>query len=199
MTVMAIQDYSSNSGLMLACRDLGYLSDEDVVLDPTFGHGTFWKAWMPTMLFGSDLDAEKSPTNDSVDFTDLPWDDDTFDVEVLDPPYKLNGTPDPTIDKRYGVHLASSWQGRHALIRDGISEAARVLRKKGRLLLKCQNQVCGGKVRWQAREFADHAETVGFELEDELLYPSYRPQPAGRVQQHARRNYSSLLVLKKTR
>ena len=31
----------------------------------------------------------------------------------------------------------------------------------GTLLVKCQDQVCGGDVRWQTREFADHAESVG--------------------------------------
>lgn len=72
-----------------------------------------------------------------------------------------------------------------------------VLKPGGMLLVKCQDQVCSGKVRWQTIEFAGHAVELGSRLVDQLHLPSYRPQPAGRRQIHARRNYSTLLVLRK--
>ena len=53
------------------------------------------------------------------------------------------------------------------------------------------------RLHWQTIEFAGHAVELGSRLVDQLHLPSYRPQPAGRRQIHARRNYSTLLVLRK--
>lgn len=198
--VMAVPvDARSNAELIVACRDLGYLHDDMVTLDPTWGLGRFWTLWTPRQLVAHDLDAEKSPAG-SVDFTDMPYSPRSFDAVVFDPPFKLNGAggSHPS-DSAYGVAdtWGGGWQGRHALIRAGITECVRVLRPGGTLLVKCQDQVCSGQVRWQTREFADHAEGLGCRLVDQLHLLGHRPQPAGRRQVHARRNYSTLLVLRK--
>lgn len=94
MTVMAISTARNNAELIEECAQLGYLTDTDLVLDPTYGLGRFW-------------------------------------------------------------------------------------------------------TRWQTIEFTNHAVGLGSRLVDQLHLPSYRPQPAGRRQVHARRNYSTLLVLQK--
>lgn len=196
--VLATQPWPTNAELIEDVARLGYLDGR--VLDPTYGLGVFWQRWRPEHLEGSDLDPAKSPTGESVNFTDLPWPDATFDSVAFDPPYKLNGTPDEAVDHRYGVHVYTDWKDRLELIRQGITECARVLRPGGYLLLKCQDQVCSGKVRWQTRLFPDHAETVGLTLVDRFdLITSGRPQPAGRRQLHARRNSSSLLILERQR
>ena len=193
--VMAISTAKNNAELMVECRQLGYLDDDWWTLDPTYGQGRFWNLWRPPLLVASDL----YPSKDWVlraDFTRLPLTDRSFDAVVLDPPYKLNGTggSHPS-DEGYEVAGPSvSQRLRHQLIRDGITECVRVLRPNGVLLVKCQDQVNGGKVKWQTREFADHAESIGCRLVDMLHLPSYRPQPTGRRQEHARRNYSTLLV-----
>ena len=83
-----------------------------------------------------------------------------------------------------------------ALIRAGIGECARVL-ADGYLLLKCMDQVCSGKVRWQTDEFTEHARRCGLGKVNKSDFPSYRPQPSGRSQKHARRNTSSLLVFQR--
>jgi hypothetical protein len=131
-----------------------------------------------------------------VDFTALPWPDRFFDAVTFDPPFKLNGTPTASVDQRYGVDVYRSREQRHDLILAGITECARVARRV--LLVKCQDQVNGGKIRWQTRLFADHAEAQGFELVERFDMLGYRPQPPGRTQQHARRNYSTLLVLERS-
>jgi ubiquinone/menaquinone biosynthesis C-methylase UbiE len=84
------------------------------------------------------------------------------------------------------------------LCRDGITEAVRVLRPGGHLLVKCQDQVCSGKVRWQSIDFSMHGIGLGLQLVDRLELVSYRPQPAGRRQVHARRNHSTMLVLRRS-
>lgn len=184
--------WRDNADVIAAAAQLNYLPGR--VLDVTYGKGRFWRKWRPEDLTACDLDPERSPYGSSVDFTDLPFDDDSFDTVVMDPPYKLNGTASEvtTMDADYGTTEAASWQDRMALIEAGIRECARV--SSGWLLVKCQDQVCSGKVRWQTRTFADVAEACGFRLVDQLHLPSYRPQPAGRRQIHSRRNYSTLLV-----
>jgi hypothetical protein len=200
--VMAIDKWASNADLIADCARLGYLRSDWMTLDPTYGYGTFWRKWHPPggLFVRSDLDPRKSPVGYSVDFTNLPFQDRTFDAVVFDPPYKLNGTPSDTdgVDERYGVHGASyfRWEDRMQLCRDGISECARVL-GDGYLLVKCQDQVCSGKVRWQTIDFANHAATLGLGLVDRFDFLSYRAQPAGRRQVHARRNASTLLVFKR--
>lgn len=194
--VKAFDEYRTNGDLIAAVARLGYLRTEDYVLDPTWGKGTFWKVWRPELLQGSDLDPAKSPTGESVDATDLPYPARYFDAVVLDPPYKLNGTPTADVDERYGVHEPRSRQEREQLILDMVAEGARVARRT--LLVKGQDQVNGGKVRWQTREIVEHAERYGFHLVDSLVMLGGRPQPAGRRQVHARRNGSTLLVLERT-
>jgi len=200
--VMAIDKWSTNAALIADCARLGYLRPEWLTLDPTYGYGTFWEKWQPNpgYLVGTDLNPVKSMQPGGVDFTDMPWSDGEFDAVVFDPPYKLNGTPSDTdgADERYGVGgpVYTDWRERMDLIRRGLTECARVL-GDGYLLLKCQDQVCSGKVRWQTVDFTNHAATLGLGLVDRFDFLSYRPQPAGRRQVHARRNASTLLVFKR--
>lgn len=200
--LMAIGGWANNAELIAAIASHGrYLRPEWLTLDPTYGLGRFWTRWRPERLIAHDLDPDKAPDG-AADFTALPYADATFDAVVFDPPYKLNGTSSgkgaSASDAGFGVAGSDwskmTWQDRHALIRDGITEATRVLQPKGWLLVKCQDQVCSGQVRWQTREFADHAEHLGHRLVDRFDLPSYRAQPPGRRQVHARRNSSALLV-----
>jgi hypothetical protein len=200
--VTAFTSAHNNAELIVQCRRLGYLRDEWLTLDPTYGHGKFWTLWRPRCFIGSDIKLDKSPVGRSVDFTALRYQDATFDAVVFDPPYKLNGTSTgkgpAASDEGYGVDGAYvRWQGRHDLIRRGITECVRVLKPNGMLLVKCQDQVCSGQKRWQTREFAAHAESLGCRLVDMLHLPGGRKQPPGRRQLHALQNFSTMLVLQK--
>lgn len=195
--VMAIHSWASNGELIADCARLGYLRPEWQTLDCTYGYGTFWNSWKPDNLCATDLDPDKSPSvKGGVDFTAMPWRDGAFSCVVFDPPYKLNGTPTDDVDERYGVHKVTDWRSRMDLIYKGIAECARVL-GDGYLLLKCQDQVCSGKVRWQTFHFTMCAAGQGLGLVDRFDFLSYRAQPNGRRQVHARRNASTLLVFKR--
>lgn len=201
--VMAISTAKNNAELVEQCARLGYLRADWHTLDPTYGLGRFWTRWQPDRLTASDLDPTRARAA-IADFTALPFPDGTFDAVVFDPPYKLNGASHgrgpASCDSDYGVGgPAVRWQDRMQLCRDGIAECARVLRPGGTLLVKCQDQVVSGQVRWQTHDFAARAAAHGCRLVDQLHLRSYRPQPAGRRQVHARRNYSTLLVLRKDR
>lgn len=194
--ILATQAWPSNAELIADCARLGYLRSDLRTLDPTYGFGTFWKLWRPDDLVASDLDPAKSPIGISIDATDLPYDDRSFDAVVIDGPYKLNGRPDESVDERYGTDIRTDWRDRMDLLRRMLTEGARVL-GDGYLLFKCGDQVVSGKVRWQSFEYTRHAETLGLGLVDRFDMLSYRPQPNGRRQVHARRNSSTMLVLKR--
>ena len=223
--VLSIDRYRHNGELIAAIARLGYLRPEHHVLDPTHGKGVWWRTWRPERLTAHDMNPAKAPDGPA-DFTALPYADDTFDAVAFDPPYALNGTPSvPSFDQRYGIHTRSRWQDRMDLCQRGIDECARVVRPGGVLLVKCQDQVVSGAVRWQTLDFANTGIAAGCALVDRLDYLSYRPQPptrpcspcgglgvlgdlgrcgacdgAGEVatrQVHARRCSSTLLVFRK--
>jgi SAM-dependent methyltransferase len=229
VTVLALAA-RTNADAIVDVVELGYLSADMVTLDPTFGEGAFWRRWRPAHLVACDLNPTKSPIGYPVDFTDLPWPR-CFDAVVFDPPYKLNGTGGShASDHRFGVDTAGvAWQARYRLIEAGIREAARVLVPGGTLLVKCQDQVASGAVRWQTHDFARVAALAGCPLVDSLIVPNHVEQPAERgcrrchrtghervrvapvctncggsgwvtpSQVHIRRNYSTLLVHRKAR
>lgn len=180
-----------NNGVMIAeVSRLGYLNGK--VCDLTYGSGTFWSVIWPNGLVMHDA------RTDGVDFRMLPEPADTYDAVVFDPPYKLNGTPDPDVDWRYGIDEKSTWQDRMELMRLGLREAIRVTRRY--VLMKCQAQVCSGAVRWQDIEAVRWAEEAGARLIDRFdMLGTSRPQPMdGREQKHAHGRPSTLLVFVKT-
>lgn len=193
MTVRAFDPMRrTNAQAIVDCHRLGYIDDDDRTLDATFGEGRFWTFWRPTTLAMNDLDPACG--NLHHDFRALPFDDRSWDVVVFDPPYKLNGTPDSggpaSSDKGYGVGTPTRWQDRIELILAGARECARVADE--RLLVKVQDQVCSGQIRWQTHMVLNDLGT--WRLVDELYVVGERAQPAGRTQRHASRNYSTLMV-----
>ena len=194
--VRAIGTRTDNAALMVDSKTLGYL--DGTVLDATYGLGRFWKLLpgMPTKCV--DIDPSKGVT--VADFRRLPYDRDSFDTVVLDAPYKLNGTSTgkgpSASDGDYGVNGEyQSVAAKHELIFDGIDDCLRVARTF--LLVKCQDQVCAGRVHWQTHLFTQHAVKENrARLVDMLHVQGYREQPPGRRQLHASRDYSTLLVFK---
>lgn len=195
--IYAAQKWPTNAHMIVDCVRLGYLRREWRTLDPTYGLGNFWTLWQPTYLHGSDKYVPLSGAfRHQDDFCDLMWGDNSFDAVVFDPPYKLNGTPSPE-ERRYGVEVPTRWQDRMTLIRDGVTECARVTKRKGFLLIKCMDQVVSGKVIWQTDEITRWAKLAGMTKVDRLDFlTDPRPQPHTR-QIHARRNYSTLLIFQK--
>ncbi len=195
MTVLAAHAWPTNGDLIADCFTLGYLNDDWLTLDCAYGEGVFWRKRRPTNLVTSDL---KPGAQTVADFACLPFPDNTFQAVVFDPPYKLNGTPTKEVDHRYGVETPTRWQDRMSLMQCGFIDAERVLAPKGHLLVKCQNQVCSGRVRWQVDIFGHIALLLGMEKVDQFEFlTNPRQQPEGRRQLHARRNHSTLLVFRK--
>jgi tRNA G10 N-methylase Trm11 len=192
--VYAATRWLSNAYMIEDVARLGYLSGR--VLDPTCGRGVWWQRWMPEELVTSDL-------KDGVDFRNLPHPDASFDAVAFDPPYVSIGgrttTGIPAMHHAYGLTEAPrSPQALQAMINEGMGECARVLRCGGYLLVKCCDYVSSGKLWLGTHHTLTHALSLGLECVDRFEYVGTpRPQPSGRRQVHARRNLSTLLVLRK--
>jgi hypothetical protein len=185
--IPAAYAWKTNAHLIEDVAKLGYLDGS--VLDLTPGLGVWWKRWKPEKL-----------TLNHDDFRSTGWFADSFDAVAYDPPYKLNGTPTPGVDARYGVHIPTPWEDRINLMRAGLDEAIRLAKPGGHVLMKCQDQVSSGKVRWQTVWFTNAATmSKRTELVDRFdMLGTTRPQPmAGRRQCHAHGRPSTLLVFRK--
>jgi hypothetical protein len=93
---------------------------------------------------------------------------------------------------------ASVTYGHGSIIRlyaGGILEAARVLRKRGVLILKCQDETEGNKQRLSHVELIQLVELFGFEIVDLFVLVSQSmPMMRHKYQKSARKNHSYALV-----
>ena len=195
--VMAATRWSTNADLIVDCFTLGYLKPDDYTLDPTYGRDRWWTRRMPAALEAHDI------RNDGVDFTELPYLDETFDAVAFDPPYVAVGGRATTgisdFHDRYGMTDAPKSSAElQKLIDRGLGEMFRVVKAGGIVLVKCQDYISSGRLQLGTHWTLTTALDLGFEVVDRLEHiGSPRPQPPGRRQVHARRNLSTLFVLRR--
>lgn len=117
------------------------MNTEPRVLDPCCGSKMFhFDPDNPDVVFG-DIRREQHVLCDGrvldinpdqiMDYTDLPFADETFRVVVFDPPHLIRGGDKSWMVKKYG--RLSDWQTE---IRDGFNECMRVLKPHGTLIFK---------------------------------------------------------------
>lgn len=187
-----------------------YVSDGLTVADVTYGKGTFWH----------NVDTKKytflpSDIQTGVDCRALPYDNDSIDCVVLDPPY-MEGLYRNNTD-----HMAGA--GTHAAFREHYSngestpdqdgtpkwhdavldmyfrageEAKRVLRYNGILIVKCQDEVSANKQRLTHVEIINKYQQLGFYTKDIFVVLRNNKPGVSRVikQNHARKNHSYFIV-----
>ena len=119
------------------------------ILDATCGSRTIWFQKNNPLTVYMDCREEhetaiwKSSKNDSVrtldvvpdvlaDFTDMPFDDKSFELVVFDPPHLLKVGDNAWLRKKYGK-LPENWE---KTIHDGFWECMRVLKPFGTLVFK---------------------------------------------------------------
>lgn len=180
----------SNSGLIKMAAEL-YFKEGDKIADVTYGKGVFWKEINRTRfdIVGSDIKT-------GIDFRNLPYENDSFDHSVIDPPYaritNLKGMVDCYNTTRYITH-AEILQ----LYQEGLIELHRVTKSEGMILCKCQDEIYGGKQYWTHIEIFNIALQMGLYPKDLfILVNDKMPKPLYK-QQHARKLHSYLWVFQK--
>lgn len=169
-----------------------YLKNGDVVYDVTYGKGVFWKK-----VDLSSYDFKGSDLMGGVDFSSLPYSDDSCNVLVLDPPYMHGGASvKDSINKCYR-NKNTSHESVIRLYAKGILEASRVLVKGGLIWVKCQDEIESGKQRLSHCEIISLLEIFGFSIVDIfLLVSNSTPTMRNNYQNTARKNHSYLLIAK---
>lgn len=183
------------------------------VADVTWGKGVFWKK-----VSEDDYEVLPSDIATGIDCRDLPYEDNSLDCVVLDPPYmegfyrkknshKAGSGTHSTFSKAYSNGDEQNADSKntgtkkwHAAVTDmyfkaGI-EAYRVLRKKGVLIVKCQDEVSAGKQWFTHVEIINEYENYGFYSKDLFIVVRLNKPSVSRLknQVHARKNHSYFLV-----
>ena len=182
------------------------------IADVTFGRGVFWRN-----VDISKYELYPSDIADGIDCRNLPYEDESLDALVLDPPY-MEGfyRSGKTTKAGSGTHIAfrDHYSNGHEAPRRGGGkwhaavvefyeesgyEAHRVLRDRGALIVKCQDEVSANRQNLTHVEIINAYAELGFYCKD--LFVVIRPNKPGmsRVlkQVHARKNHSYFLVFLK--
>ena len=183
-----------------------YVTPGSRVADVTFGKGVFWRN-VPEgryELLATDIQS-------GVDCRALPYTDETIDCVVLDPPYMHSpGGTAHTVHSAFERHYRNNGTGNRTtkkyheavleLYEDAGKEAHRVLRERGVLIVKCQDEVCANRQRFTHVEIMQSYERLGFIAEDLfVVVRQNRPGVSRTVRQvHARKNHSYFLVFWKS-
>ena len=182
-----------------------YVSKGNIVADITYGKGIFWKN-----ISDDAYELKKTDLKDGVDCRDLPYEDESIDCVVFDPPYMH--TPGGTAHSNhqnyegyYRNNAISNGKAKyHEAVLDlyfsGCQEAFRVLKKEGILIVKCQDEVCSNKQRLTHVEIINELEQFqGYIAEDLFVVVSRNKPGISRLkkQVHGRKNHSYFLVFRK--
>jgi hypothetical protein len=186
----------NNADLLASAFDL-YAPDGAVIADLTYGKGSFWKRIDRDKYTALVSDIKPGPEIDArIDFRSLPYRDGSIDLVMLDPPYLSGGdTVVDHINKQYSCDSRTSHQGIVRRYAAGIIESARVLKKRGKLFVKCQDETVSGKQHFSHIELIRLLEMLGFRILD-LFVLTINGTPCMRhnYQRTARKNHSYLIV-----
>lgn len=190
-----------------------FVAEGSVIADVTFGKGVFWKK-----VDTSKYTLRATDIQTGVDCRNLPYENESIDCVVLDPPY-MEG-----LFRRSQEHLAGS--GNFAAFREHYSdgsvyeqkegapkyhdavtdlyykageEAYRVLKKNGILIVKTQDEVSANKQHLTHVEIINYYERLGYYTKDLfVLVRQNKPNVSTiKKQVHARKNHSYFLIFVK--
>ena len=181
------------------------------IADTTFGSGVFWKK-----VDLSKYELLATDIADGIDCRKLPYENESLDAAVLDPPY-MEGLLRNNQDHKAGAGTHAAFRSYysngdetneggpkwHAAVADlyyrAGEEAHRVLKPKGVYIVKCQDEVSANRQWLTHVEIINHYEKLGFYAKD--IFVIVRQNKAGvarlKKQVHARKNHSYFLIFVK--
>lgn len=189
-----------------------------VVADVTYGKGVFWR-----LVPEGRYEVRATDIVNGVDCRCLPYEPESIDCVVLDPPYMegllrqrgaLPGTSTHTAFRKWysnGKHSPNGEVGPRgdskgkwhqaviALYFDAGREALRVLRPGGILIVKCQDEVSANQQWLTHVEIVNEFTKLNFYAKDlfVLMRPNRPRAVAATKQVHARKRHSYFLVFQK--
>jgi tRNA G10 N-methylase Trm11 len=181
------------------------------IADVTYGSGVFWK-----YVDLAKYDFHPSDIADGIDCRNLPYENESFDCIVLDPPYmegllrnnkdhKAGGGTHSAFREYYSNgdevnHEGPKWHGAVTdLYYKAGTEAHRVLKEKGVFIVKCQDEVSANRQWLTHVEIINYYEKLGFYIKDLFVIVRQNKAVIARLkkQVHARKNHSYFLVFVK--
>lgn len=176
------------------------------ILDMTYGRGVFWRQVDRSQYLLITNDLQPGLAECCQDFRRTRFTRGTFSVVVLDPPYatRSGSTVEASVDRGYNNAqraLQMGVYGTKAMMsyyRDGIREAWRLLTPGGVLMVKCMDEIMGGKQVRNSFLIWTMSRKLGFVDEDcFVLVQKGTPTMRHDHQQHARKNHSFLWIYRK--
>lgn len=182
-----------------------HVPEGSTVADVTHGKGVFWRNVPKDLyrLLATDI-------QDGVDCRALPYEAASIDALVIDPPYMegaMRGTAYSEGQRQfgnyYGLQRCSGAGKYHAAILnlylDGCTEADRVLKPSGVLIVKCQDEVSANKQWLTHVEIINAMAARGYYAKDIFVVVRNNRPIVSRMkkQVHARKNHSYFLVFVK--
>ena len=184
-----------------------------LIADVTYGKGVFWHN-VPANAYT----VKATDIATGVDCRDLPYQNNSIDCVILDPPY-MEGFYRKTTSQKAGSGTHTSFREAysngnevngnskkkgtakwHGAVTDMYfhagQEAFRVLKKRGVLIVKCQDEVSGGKQWLTHVEIINEYEKYGFYTKDLFVVVRNNRPSVSRIkkQVHARKNHSYFLI-----
>ena len=185
-----------------------HANTDQIDLDCTYSKGNFYKSGIvkePTYKY--DLHP-KFKNIERADSRNLPFEDNSLNTIIFDPPFVISGRTYPKsakgtcgIQKRYSCYFTFDELKDH--YSKSLDEFYRILKPNGIVIFKLQNTISSGKQHFTHFFTMKSAVKSGFYPIDEFILPmkSKITSFGGRwnVQRHAMKYHSFFLVFKKTR
>jgi len=191
--------YTGHNSVLIREISKILLKKGDKIADITYGKGVFWKDINLSRykFYPSDL---MTCPNAPYDFTSLPYEKETFNVVVFDPPYVHNPGNLIVNDNYQNKETTKGMYHKDImeLYEKGMKEALRILKKDGTLWVKCKDEVESSIQRWSHIELFHIANQLGlYALDFFVLTQVNLPIIQHKKQNHARKNHSYLWVFAK--
>jgi hypothetical protein len=201
--VMVKSVYTSNTEAITNIMRLYDIDRFD--LDCTYSRGGFWKG-LPDPTHKTDLYPHFENVK-KANSEDLPFDDESMDAIMYDPPFVISGKSYKT-NKEGSSIIAKRFEGYTSYEKltnnyfNTLKELYRLTKKGGFVVMKCQDTVSGGKQHFTHVMIMNMALQIGFYPRDMFVLTSNIRVNAfngtkWRKQHHARKFHSYFWVFEK--